>query len=94
MLSPHRLKKARVSLDIPEASSTEHSANAIVLPSSTELFYFYGQVLEQCSKLFTGRPLYDLSVIMKKWLRIYSDEVLLHSLKRFGTPILSVHLLT
>jgi len=43
-----------------------------VLPSSTDLFYFYGQSLEQCAKLSTGRPLFDLCTLHKKWLRIYA----------------------
>ena len=82
MLSPHRGKKVRSSLDSPQPSNVDPLSNAVVLPSSTELFYFYAQVLEQCSKLFTGKPLYDLSCLMKKWLRVYSEDVLLPALKR------------
>ncbi|PPQ72073.1 hypothetical protein CVT26_006708 [Gymnopilus dilepis] len=43
-----------------------------VLPSSTDLFLFYGQSLEQCAKLSTGQALFDLCTLHKKWLRIYA----------------------
>lgn len=72
MLAPHRGKKARSSLDV--APPSESNAPAIVLPSSTELFYFYIQIFEQCSKLFVGKPLYDLANLQKRWLRIFAGE--------------------
>ena len=77
MLAPHRGKKSRTSL---EENTSENPS--VVLPSSTELFYFYGQTLEQCSKLFTGKPLFDLSTLFRKWLRLYAEDVLTASLKR------------
>jgi hypothetical protein len=43
-----------------------------VLPSSTELFYFYGQTLEQCGKYTTGEPMRRLAKVFAKWLKIYS----------------------
>ena len=43
-----------------------------VLPSSTELFYFYGQTLEQCGKYTTGESMKRLSKIFAKWLKTYS----------------------
>ncbi len=46
----------------------------VVLPSSTELFYVYGQTLEGCATLSTGRPLFDLLEVFKKWLRVYAGE--------------------
>jgi len=48
-----------------------------VLPSSTELFYFYGQTLEQCGKYTTGEPMRNLAKIFAKWLKVYSGEPLL-----------------
>ena len=51
-------------------ASQAHRAS--VFPSSTELFYFYAQILEQCANLFTGQPLYDLAQLQKKWLKIYA----------------------
>ncbi|KAF9268827.1 hypothetical protein L218DRAFT_917932 [Marasmius fiardii PR-910] len=89
MLAPHR--RAKVSKSTPRASletnSTDDAEDSdpspmIVLPSSTELFYFYGQSLEQCAKLSTGQPLFDLYNVHKKWLKIYAEEVLAASLKR------------
>lgn len=90
MLAPHRGRKLRASLDSPHSSNEDPAPNAIVLSSSTELFYFYGQILEQCSKLFTGKPLYDLSALMRKWLKIYAEDVLLSSLKRWAIDYNSV----
>ncbi|TFK44162.1 Vps53-like protein [Crucibulum laeve] len=89
MLAPHRKLRTtrpqpRASLEDPSASSsnTEEEQESPVLPSSTELFYFYGQSLEQCAKLSTGKALFDLAAMQRKWLRIYAEEVLTAQLKR------------
>ncbi|KAF5348642.1 hypothetical protein D9758_006764 [Tetrapyrgos nigripes] len=94
MLAPHRQGKAakstpRQSLDAKPAANEDDDGNSspiIVLPSSTELFYFYGQSLEQCAKLSTGQPLFDLCGVHKKWLKIYAEDVLTASLKRPPVP--------
>lgn len=53
----------------------EHeAAGPSVLPSSTELFYFYGQTMEQCGKYTTGEPMKKLGNVFAKWLKIYSGE--------------------
>ncbi|KAL0581905.1 Vacuolar protein sorting-associated protein 53 [Marasmius crinis-equi] len=92
MLAPHR--KSKVSKSTPRASlettATDEPGDGDpaampVLPSSTELFYFYGQSLEQCAKLSTGQPLFDLSNVHKKWLKIYAEDVLGSSLKQRPT---------
>ena len=75
MLSVHRSKKPRSSLEATSSNDDSSTSPAVVLPSSTELFYFYGQIFEQCSKLFTGKPLLDLASLMKKWLKIYAGMV-------------------
>ncbi|KAM5534575.1 hypothetical protein V8D89_011779 [Ganoderma adspersum] len=85
MLSQYRGSKSRSSLEAASTSSTvddEEASPVLVLPSSTELFYFYAQTLDQCARLFTGQPLYDLCALFKKWLRIYAEEVLVQSLRR------------
>ncbi|KAJ9126768.1 hypothetical protein QFC24_001799 [Naganishia onofrii] len=91
MLSVHRGARSRSSL---EGASAFDSADTpvTVLPSSTELFYFYAQTLEQCGKYTTGKGMKDLAEVFKKWLRIYSealtevycgtDDVLIASMKR------------
>ena len=76
MLAPHRGRKSRASLEATPSSSSEPSSTpAVVLPASTELFYFYGQILEQCSKLFVGKPLLDLANLQKKWLKIFAGKL-------------------
>ncbi|KAJ6498983.1 Vps53-like protein [Mycena sanguinolenta] len=86
MLAPHRnrrgVKSARPSLDVEHDIPDDDNKAVIVLPSSTELFYFYGQSLEQCAKLSTGKPLFSLATLHKKWLRIYAEDVLIAGLKR------------
>ncbi|KAJ7085845.1 Vps53-like protein [Mycena crocata] len=81
MLAPHRkgrsIKSPRPSLDVDHdlpSDSDNKNSPIVVLPSSTELFYFYGQSLEQCAKLSTGKPLFDLATLHKKWLRIYAGR--------------------
>jgi hypothetical protein len=70
MLSSYRGLKPRTSID----ENAAEQLGATVLPSSTELFYFYAQTLDQCSKFTTGSALYDLVQVFKKWLRIYAGE--------------------
>ncbi|KAI0084909.1 Vps53-like protein [Irpex rosettiformis] len=84
MLSQYRGLKSRSSLEAatPRTSEDSEQPQSAVLPSSTELFYFYAQNLEQCAKLFTGQPLFDLCQLHRKWLRIYAEEVLVASMKR------------
>ncbi|OCF33058.1 vacuolar-sorting protein 53 long isoform [Kwoniella heveanensis BCC8398] len=81
MLSAHRGPRSRSSLE--GAMQTESDTPVpTVLPSSTELFYFYGQTLEQCEKYTKGEPMRKLSRVFAKWLKIYSDDVLLAGMKR------------
>ncbi|KAK0225464.1 Vps53-like protein [Armillaria fumosa] len=89
MLAPHRKGKTansqpRGSLEVTSTptDADDGSSPLAVLPSSTELFYFYGQSLEQCAKLSAGQPLFDLCSLHKKWLKIYAEDVLIASLKR------------
>jgi hypothetical protein len=42
-----------------------------VLPSSTELFYFYGQTLDQCAKYTNGEAMAKLSQVFGKYLKVY-----------------------
>lgn len=78
MLAPSRGARSRSSLEGAVTGGTEESP-VFVLPSSTELFYFYGQNLEQCAKLSNRKPLFDLCNLHKKWLRIYAGtEAHLH----------------
>ncbi|KAG6912806.1 hypothetical protein DXG01_012002, partial [Tephrocybe rancida] len=44
--------------------------------------------LEQCAKLSTGQPLFELCSLHKKWLRIYAENVLIVSLKGSAHPSL------
>lgn len=86
MLAPFRgAVKSRQSIDSAAGSggaSSEGERHVVmVLPSSTELFYFYGQTLEQCAKLFTGKPLFDLATLHKKWLGIYAGWRLSYSMR-------------
>ncbi|OSD06968.1 hypothetical protein PYCCODRAFT_1431153 [Trametes coccinea BRFM310] len=86
MLAQYRGPKSRSSLEVTSSSEDDDGAPPVlVLPSSTELFYFYARTLEQCAKLFTGQPLYDLCGLFKKWLRIYAEEVLVASMKKPST---------
>ncbi|KAF8638746.1 hypothetical protein AX17_001987 [Amanita inopinata Kibby_2008] len=89
MLAPHRkgrTARVRPRLSLETQSSTEANEDdnpaVVVLPSSTDLFYFYRQSLEQCAKYSTGQAFYDLCSLHKKWLKIYAEDVLAASLKR------------
>lgn len=90
MLATHRASsskaKPRASLDANPRDSISTDVDTAtpqtVLSSSTELFYFYGQSLEQCAKLSTGQTLFDLCMVHKKWLRRYAEDVLAPRSKR------------
>jgi hypothetical protein len=73
MLSQYRGAKSRSSLDLA-TSDTEAASPTTVLPSSTELFYFYAQSLESCAKLSIGkgRMLWELARVQRRWLRTYA----------------------
>lgn len=96
MLAPHRASTskppARASLDTQRSAGAENDVDdeegtAAVLPSSMELFYFYGQTLEACAMLSTGKPLFDLCGVFRKWLRVYAEEVLVANRKRSVGPM-------
>ncbi|CAH1763587.1 12480_t:CDS:10 [Entrophospora sp. SA101] len=53
-----------------------------VLQSSIDLFIFYKESLENCSKLSTRKPLYDLFTKFAKYLRVYANDVLIGRLPR------------
>nr|XP_019001124.1 vacuolar-sorting protein 53 long isoform [Kwoniella mangroviensis CBS 8507]OCF64585.1 vacuolar-sorting protein 53 long isoform [Kwoniella mangroviensis CBS 8507] len=75
MLSAYRGPRSRSSM---EGAMQQESDTPVptVLPSSTELFYFYGQTLEQCEKYTKGEPMRKLSKVFAKWLKIYSGKSL------------------
>lgn len=82
MLSRYGGAASRSSLDIAAADTESDDVGAstspIVLPSSTELFYFYAQSLDSCAKLSvgTGKILWDLSRVQRRWLRTYAGMTL------------------
>lgn len=86
--------EARPSFDVPNPGAEEDSAPLMVHPSSTELFYFIGHNLEQCANLGrtgTGKALFDLLGVHKKWLKVYAEDVLLASMKKYRNPCFLVH---
>ena len=87
--------EARPSFDVPNPGSEEDSAPLMVHPSSTELFYFIGHNLEQCANLGrtgTGKALFNLLGIHKKWLKVYAEDVLLANMKKCGNCCYCGHL--
>jgi hypothetical protein len=76
MLAAHRGVKSRSSLEVTSTEAEDLPASVLVLPSSTELFYFYAQSLDSCAKLSTGsdKLLLDLTKVQGKWLRAYAGE--------------------
>ncbi|KAG9295649.1 hypothetical protein G9A89_002967 [Geosiphon pyriformis] len=53
-----------------------------VLPSSTDLFYFYRETLVKFAQLSTSEPFFDLANMFGKWLKIYASDVLIGRLPR------------
>ena len=82
MLSQYRGARSRSSIEGALGQESDEAPVPTVLPSSTELFYFYGQTLEQCGKYTTGEPMKRLSKVFAKHLKVYSDEVLAAAMKK------------
>ncbi|VDI70663.1 vacuolar protein sorting-associated protein 53, partial [Mytilus galloprovincialis] len=59
---------------------SEDSSN--VLPSCADLFVFYKKCMVQCSQLSNGQPMIDLTRTFQKYLKEYSNRVLLNSLPK------------
>ncbi|CAD6583797.1 MAG: Vacuolar protein sorting-associated protein 53 [Tremellales sp. Tagirdzhanova-0007] len=81
MLAAYRGNRSRSSMEGAMQGDAEQPVPT-VLPSSTELFYFYSQTLEQCGKYTVGEPMWKLAKVFAKWLKIFSDDVLLAGMKR------------
>lgn len=47
-----------------------------ILSSGADLFVFYKKCLVQCNQLSNGKPMYDLAMIFKKYLREYASKCL------------------
>lgn len=85
--------ETRPSLDAKNPGAEEDSAPLMVHPSSTELFYFIAHNLEQCANLGktgTGKALFDLLGVHKKWLKVYAEDVLLANMKKYQDPYFQV----
>ncbi|KAI9260205.1 Vps53-like protein [Sporodiniella umbellata] len=68
--------------------NTEDDGSIAVLPSSTDLFYFYRETLVQCSKFSTEKTLLDLSQVFAKHLNSYYSQIIIGGMARNekGTP--------
>lgn len=75
----HNFVSSRISISPSDNPSA-------VLPSSTELFYFYREALERCAKLSTRQPLLDLCKVYRKWLKTYAENVLTAALVKYVYP--------
>lgn len=68
-----------------KASNNGEEHPASVLASSTSLFYLYREALDRCAQLSNRSPLLDLCGVFRKWLKVYSEDVLTGSLKPLVT---------
>ena len=48
----------------------------MLLCSCADLFVFYKKCMVQCAQLSQGKPMYDLALIFKKYLREYASKLL------------------
>ncbi|KAG0178040.1 Vacuolar protein sorting-associated protein 53 [Apophysomyces sp. BC1034] len=60
--------------------TTEDDGTMVVLPSSTDLFYFYRETLTQCAKFSTGKAFWDLCQLFAKHLCSYCHKAVLGGL--------------
>lgn len=76
MVSGWRSRKASVDVPRGEEGEEQTAKSTGVLPSSTEIFYFYRETMESCAKLSTKATFLELCNVYKKWLKVYAEEVL------------------
>lgn len=77
--------KTKVPTTITEGTSID-------LPSAADLFVFYKKCLVQCVSLSTGPPLMQLTELFQKYLREYTQRVLLAILPKGPSSNMSVRL--
>ncbi|KAI8343885.1 vacuolar protein sorting-associated protein 53 [Chlamydoabsidia padenii] len=61
---------------------TDDEGNSTVLPSSTDIFYFYRETLSQCARFSTGGAFWDLCQLFVKHLLSYCEIVLVKGITR------------
>lgn len=59
--------------------------NSSILTSGADLFVFYKKCLVQCNQLSNGKPMYDLAMIFKKYLREYASKCLENKIPKMTT---------
>lgn len=67
----------------------EDDGTMAVLPSSTDLFYFYRETLVQCAKFSTGKAFFDLSQLFAKHLDSYCNQIILGGLAKIEKKAIS-----
>ncbi len=80
MLSAYRGARSRTSLE--GVTTFDSESPLTILPSSTELYYLYGQTLDQLAKYTTGSGMMELADVFGKWLKVYSEEVLVAGMRK------------
>ncbi|CAO3653139.1 unnamed protein product [Cunninghamella echinulata] len=65
-----------------QSDKSSDDPNMTVLPSSTDIFYFYRETLSQCARFSTGGALWDLCNLFSKHLISYCEKVLLQGIAR------------
>lgn len=56
-----------------------------ILTSGADLFVFYKKCLVQCNQLSNGKPMYDLAMVFKKYLREYANKCLENKIPKLNT---------
>lgn len=66
-----------------------------IFPSGADLFVFYKKCLVQCNQLGSnGKPMYDLAMLFKKYLREYATKCLENKVPKLGATTSSTASLT
>ncbi|XP_023933119.1 vacuolar protein sorting-associated protein 53 homolog [Lingula anatina] len=67
---------------IPKVETDESS---IILPSCADLFVYYKKCMVQCSQLSTGLPMLGLTKTFQKYLKEYSQKILMNNLPKISS---------
>lgn len=62
--------------DTSNKTAVDPTNKSAVFPSCADLFMFYKKCMVQCTQLSNGKPMYDLAMIFKKYLRQYATKIL------------------
>lgn len=62
--------------------NNSYEIKSSIYPSCADLFIFYKKCMVQCTQLSNEKPMHDLTILFKKYLRDYAVKILEHQIPK------------